>query len=143
MESSIVPVFSAIWFGILTSISPCPLATNIAAISFVGRRVDRPDYVFLTPTTYDTDYVAITAPLGSTVSLDGNPVTLSAAGIGSSGYSLTTLVLQDGVHVIEASDPIGVMVYAYGGPDPPNGSTRNVSYGYPAGLDLKAINPVE
>ena len=30
---------SAFWFGILTSISPCPLATNIAAISFVGRKV--------------------------------------------------------------------------------------------------------
>lgn len=30
---------SAFWLGILTSISPCPLATNIAAISFVGRRV--------------------------------------------------------------------------------------------------------
>ena len=30
---------SAFWFGILTSISPCPLATNIAAISFVGRKI--------------------------------------------------------------------------------------------------------
>lgn len=29
---------TALWLGILTSISPCPLATNIAAISFVGRR---------------------------------------------------------------------------------------------------------
>lgn len=31
----------AFWLGILTSISPCPLATNIAAISFLGRRLDR------------------------------------------------------------------------------------------------------
>ena len=30
---------SALWLGILTSISPCPLASNIAAISYVGRRV--------------------------------------------------------------------------------------------------------
>jgi cytochrome c biogenesis protein CcdA len=30
---------SALWLGILTSISPCPLASNIAAISFVGRNV--------------------------------------------------------------------------------------------------------
>jgi len=28
----------AFWLGLLTSISPCPLATNIAAISYVGRR---------------------------------------------------------------------------------------------------------
>lgn len=33
---------TAAWLGILTSISPCPLATNIAAISFIGRRIDNP-----------------------------------------------------------------------------------------------------
>lgn len=33
---------SALWLGLLTSISPCPLATNIAAVSFLGRRVDAP-----------------------------------------------------------------------------------------------------
>jgi len=38
---------SAVWLGILTSISPCPLATNIAAVSFLGRRVDRPSLVFV------------------------------------------------------------------------------------------------
>ncbi len=103
----------------------------------------RQDYVFLAPTTYDTDYVAITAPTGATVQMDGATLSLSSAMIGTSGYSLTALVLPDGAHVIESSDPIGVMVYAYGGPDPPNSSTRNVSYGYPAGLDLEAINPVE
>ncbi|MCX7725991.1 MAG: aromatic aminobenezylarsenical efflux permease ArsG family transporter [Chitinispirillaceae bacterium] len=32
----------AIWFGIMTSISPCPLATNIAAISFLGKQVNKP-----------------------------------------------------------------------------------------------------
>lgn len=31
--------FAALWLGILTSISPCPLATNIAALSFIGRNV--------------------------------------------------------------------------------------------------------
>ncbi len=30
---------SAFWLGILTAISPCPMATNIAAISFIGRQV--------------------------------------------------------------------------------------------------------
>ncbi len=33
---------SALWLGILTSISPCPLAMNITAISYIGRRVDDP-----------------------------------------------------------------------------------------------------
>ncbi len=34
-----VIIGSALWLGILTAISPCPLATNIAAISFIGRQV--------------------------------------------------------------------------------------------------------
>ncbi len=32
-------VLAALYLGLLTSISPCPLATNIAAISYVGRKV--------------------------------------------------------------------------------------------------------
>lgn len=37
----------AIWLGILTSISPCPLATNIAAVSYIGRKVEKPRLVLL------------------------------------------------------------------------------------------------
>src|SRR6056297_1244283 len=32
---------TALYLGVLTSISPCPLATNIAAISYIGGRVGR------------------------------------------------------------------------------------------------------
>ncbi len=44
-ESFVLAVASACWLGILTSISPCPLATNIAAITYIGRRVDSPRQV--------------------------------------------------------------------------------------------------
>lgn len=43
---------SALWLGILTSISPCPLATNITAISFISRSVSSPGRVFLTGLLY-------------------------------------------------------------------------------------------
>jgi cytochrome c biogenesis protein CcdA len=46
MEMSTFPLLSALWLGILTSISPCPLASNIAAVSFIVKRVDHPSYVF-------------------------------------------------------------------------------------------------
>lgn len=36
-----ISVMSALWFGILTSISPCPLASNIAATAFVARHTAR------------------------------------------------------------------------------------------------------
>jgi len=39
MENSLIPIFSAIWFGILTSISPCPLATNIIATTYIGKQI--------------------------------------------------------------------------------------------------------
>lgn len=42
MTGYIALLGSSLWLGLLTSISPCPLATNIAAVSFVGQRVSRP-----------------------------------------------------------------------------------------------------
>ncbi len=36
MEGSVSGAGLAAWLGILTSISPCPLATNVAAVSFIG-----------------------------------------------------------------------------------------------------------
>jgi cytochrome c-type biogenesis protein len=35
-------VGAALYLGVLTAVSPCPLATNIAAISYVGRKVGSP-----------------------------------------------------------------------------------------------------
>jgi hypothetical protein len=43
---------TALWLGILTSISPCPLASNIAAVSYVGRRVGAPYRVLLAGLAY-------------------------------------------------------------------------------------------
>ncbi len=52
MAEFTLAVYTAFWLGILTSISPCPMATNIAAISFVGRRVDSPASVFFAGLLY-------------------------------------------------------------------------------------------
>ena len=43
---------SALWLGILTSISPCPLTTNIAAISFLSKRITKPFLVLLAGVAY-------------------------------------------------------------------------------------------
>ncbi|MFC2172559.1 aromatic aminobenezylarsenical efflux permease ArsG family transporter [Acidobacteriota bacterium] len=40
MSEFFLGMATALWLGILTSISPCPLATNIAAMTFVGRQVE-------------------------------------------------------------------------------------------------------
>jgi len=45
IPEAIISAGSAVWLGLLTSISPCPLATNVAAISYLGRHVDSPRHV--------------------------------------------------------------------------------------------------
>ncbi|MBD3169467.1 MAG: sulfite exporter TauE/SafE family protein [candidate division Zixibacteria bacterium] len=52
MEPYLPSLLSALWLGILTSISPCPLATNVAAISFIGKQLDKPRYVLLSGVLY-------------------------------------------------------------------------------------------
>ena len=55
---------SALWLGILTSISPCPLASNIAAISFIGRKVGSTRQVFLSGLLYTIGRTAAYLALG-------------------------------------------------------------------------------
>jgi cytochrome c-type biogenesis protein len=52
MNELLIPAASALWLGILTAISPCPLATNIVAISYIGRRASNPKLVLLTGLLY-------------------------------------------------------------------------------------------
>lgn len=52
MIESLAPGATALWLGILTSVSPCPLASNIAAVSYVGRRVGAPQRVVLAGLAY-------------------------------------------------------------------------------------------
>lgn len=40
LESSTTPPLTAFLLGLLTALSPCPLATNIAAIGFIGKDID-------------------------------------------------------------------------------------------------------
>jgi cytochrome c biogenesis protein CcdA len=52
MEPHSIATVSALWLGILTSISPCPLAANFAAVSYVGRHVGSPRRVLLAGALY-------------------------------------------------------------------------------------------
>ena len=37
LDNSTMPVVTAFVLGLLTAVSPCPMATNITAIGYVGR----------------------------------------------------------------------------------------------------------
>ena len=64
MVELILPLASAFWLGVLTSISPCPLATNIVAISFVSRRVESPRSVLFSGVLYTAGRAATYVLLG-------------------------------------------------------------------------------
>ncbi len=55
---------SALWLGILTSISPCPLASNVAAISFLSKKIAHPALVFISGLAYTLGRMASYAILG-------------------------------------------------------------------------------
>jgi cytochrome c-type biogenesis protein len=50
--SSNIPILSAFLLGLLTAISPCPLATNIAAIAYIGRNITDRRYAITTSILY-------------------------------------------------------------------------------------------
>jgi cytochrome c-type biogenesis protein len=52
MTEMVAAAGTALWLGVLTSISPCPLASNVAAISFVGRHVGDPRRAVLSGFAY-------------------------------------------------------------------------------------------
>ncbi|MBL7072653.1 MAG: sulfite exporter TauE/SafE family protein [Candidatus Omnitrophica bacterium] len=68
-------LFTALWLGVLTSISPCPLATNIAAVSFLSKKIDHPRMVFWSGLAYTLGRMAAYIVLGAIIifSLAGVP----------------------------------------------------------------------
>jgi cytochrome c-type biogenesis protein len=52
IESLNIPVLTALFLGFLTAISPCPMATNIAAIAYISRRIDDRKYSVIAGTSY-------------------------------------------------------------------------------------------
>ena len=46
LDNSSTPVLTAFLLGLLTALSPCPLATNIAAIGFIGKDIENRKRIF-------------------------------------------------------------------------------------------------
>jgi hypothetical protein len=91
----------------------------------------RSDYTFLAPNSFEFDWITVTAPVGATVVLDGEPIPDDAfSSFATGAYRAARLRIEDGVHRVTADQPVGVMVHGY---------DRFVSYGYAAGLDIKQI----
>ncbi len=92
----------------------------------------RSRYVFLAPTTYDSNDATVIAPMSTSLMLDGIPIG-GLSPIGTSGLGVTRVQIPltlDGRHELIGDRPFGLSVYGYG---------AYTSYWYPGGLDLEVI----
>ena len=90
----------------------------------------RGDYPIAVPKGFAVNYLTLVRSPGTPITIDGAPVSDAIfANVGASGqWQVGWVDVTPGIHNIFAPMPIGV--YAYG-------MDGAVSYGYPAGLDLK------
>ncbi|MGM9810673.1 MAG: aromatic aminobenezylarsenical efflux permease ArsG family transporter [Paludibacteraceae bacterium] len=65
LDNSTTPALTACVLGLLTAISPCPLATNIAAIGYIGKHVDTPRRTFVSGLLYAAGRVVSYGVLGT------------------------------------------------------------------------------
>ena len=85
-------------------------------------------HVFVTPHTFEFDYVSIAAPLAAQVKLDGKPLPAGAWKQVGKAYKWIRQPVAHGIHRVDATAPVAVDVYGW---------DDYTSYGYPAGMDLK------
>ena len=88
MKDLVIAAWSALAFGVLTSISPCPMAMNITAISYVSRRFGNVRWVFLSALLYIA---------GQTLAYFGLALALIAT---ARSIPLTSLFLQRYMHLL-------------------------------------------
>jgi hypothetical protein len=90
------------------------------------------EYIVLTPDAYVQDYVNIIAKLSdaASITIDGAQLSTPLTPVGSSGYGVAQVTVPDGVHTIVGANELGVTAYGY---------DCDVSYAYPGGLSLKAL----
>lgn len=67
MTAFLVAGLSAFWLGLLTSISPCPMATNLAAVSYIGGQVGRGRAALISGSAYVLGRALAYAAVGALV----------------------------------------------------------------------------
>jgi cytochrome c-type biogenesis protein len=65
LDSSNIPIVTAFVLGLLTAISPCPLATNITAVGYIGRDIESKRRIFLNGLLYTLGRIIAYSVLGA------------------------------------------------------------------------------
>ena len=81
MGESPVPVVAAFFIGLMTAISPCPLATNITAIAYISKRIDSSRHTLLTGFVYTLGRMAAYIAVASVIVFFGMNIQIVALGL--------------------------------------------------------------
>lgn len=71
LVSSNIPLLAAIGLGLLCAVSPCVMATNVAALAYVGRKSTQPGYALMTAALYTLGRVFSYTAIGILIVLVG------------------------------------------------------------------------
>ncbi len=77
LQNSSVPLLSAFILGLMTAISPCPLATNISAIGFIGKDIENRNKVFYNGLIYTLGRALTYTGLAAVIFLGADQLALS------------------------------------------------------------------
>jgi hypothetical protein len=99
-----------------------------ALLMLVPQEQFRSDYTVLTPADYLEDWLTLIAPATASVTLDGAPLTVTGDALADSGLVVYRVPVEDGVHRVSATEPLGLYAYGY---------DCDVSYSYAGGLNLE------
>jgi len=77
LDNSQFPIFSAFLLGLLTAISPCPLATNITAIGFISKEINNKNKIFINGLIYTLGRVISYSALAIIIYLGADEFKLS------------------------------------------------------------------
>jgi len=81
LGESPVPVIAAFFIGLMTAISPCPLATNITAIAYISKRIDSSRHTLLTGFIYTLGRMAAYITVASAIVFFGMNIQFVALGL--------------------------------------------------------------
>ena len=78
LESTQVPILIAIVLGLMTAISPCPLATNITAIGYISKDIENKKTVFYNGLAYTLGRIITYTLIGLIFYFGANQMELSS-----------------------------------------------------------------
>jgi len=81
MGENPVPLIAAFFIGLMTAISPCPLATNITAIAFISKKIDNSRHTLLAGSVYTLGRMAAYIAVASVIVFFGMNIQFIALGL--------------------------------------------------------------